>query len=322
MLANISKVFLFGTLLLGTQAAVAEPDYPTRPVTIVVPFTGGSQVDIVAREVARGLEDKWNQPVIVDNKPGAGGTLGTRYVANAQPDGYTLMLTSASHSINPSLYKALPYDTLKELTGVTFATSVPNVLVVSPDLGVKSIEELLKLIRDNPGKYNFASAGIGSGTHFNGEMFKAIAKLDIVHVPYKGTGEALVDTVAQRSMYYWSPLGLTLPFIRDGRLIPLAVSTAQRAPLMPDVPAISEVVPDVVYDHWYGMMAPSATPADVLEKVARDVGDVLTSEKHVQALASQGVTPRPTSPAEFNTFIESEITRLGEIVKVGNIPRL
>lgn len=261
----------------------------------------------------------WGQPVIVDNRPGAGGTLGTRVVAMADPDGHTLLFTSASHSINPTLYKKLPYDTLKDLRGVSLATSVPNVLVVAPSLGVKSVPELLQLVRSKPGVLNFASAGVGSGTHFNGEMFKALAKLDIVHVPYKGTGDALIDTAAGRSALYWSPLGLTLPFIKDNKLIPLAVSTAKRAPVMPDVPVISDFLPGAVYDHWYGLVAPGKTPQAVIDKISTDVGRALRIPEVVKSFADQGVSASPTTPAEFDRFIESEISRLAAVVKSAGI---
>jgi tripartite-type tricarboxylate transporter receptor subunit TctC len=257
--------------------------------------------------------------VVVDNRPGAGGTVGSRGVATADADGHTLLFTSASHAINPTLYKKLPYDTLKDFRGVTFGTSVPNVLVVAPSLGVKSVPELLQLIRSKPGALNFASAGIGSGTHFNGEMFKAMARLDIVHVPYKGTGDALVDTAAGRSAFYWSPLGLTLPFIKENRLIPLAVSTARRAAVMPDVPVISDFVPGCVYDHWYGLVAPGKTPQAVVDKIAADVGRALRLPEVVKTLADQGVGVAPGTPAEFDRFIASEIDRLGGVVKTAGI---
>jgi tripartite-type tricarboxylate transporter receptor subunit TctC len=240
-------------------------------------------------------------------------------VATADADGHTLLFTSASHAINPTLYKKLPYDTLKDFRGVTFGTSVPNVLVVAPSLGVKSVPELLQLIRSKPGALNFASAGIGSGTHFNGEMFKAMARLDIVHVPYKGTGDALVDTAAGRSALYWSPLGLTLPFIKENRLIPLAVSTARRAAVMPDVPVISDFVPGCVYDHWYGLVAPGKTPQAVVDKIAADVGRALRLPEVVKTLADQGVGVAPGTPAEFDRFIVSEIDRLGGVVKTAGI---
>jgi tripartite-type tricarboxylate transporter receptor subunit TctC len=242
-------------------------------------------------------------------------------VATAEPDGTTLMFTSASHAINPTLYKSLPYDTLKDFTGVTFGTSVPNVLVVSPSLGVKNVQDLIKMIKAQPGKLNFASAGVGSGTHFNGEMFKGMGKLDIVHVPYKGTGEALVDTTAGRAAFYWSPLGLTLPFIKDGKLVPLAVSTEKRATLMPNIPAISEIIPGMVYDHWYGLMAPGKTPPAIVAKISKDAGDVLNSPNVVKSLSAQGVTPAPTTPEQFNKFIAAEIKRLGDVVISANIPR-
>lgn len=297
----------------------AQEKFPTKTVRIIVPFVAGSQVDIVAREIQRRVQETWGQPVIVENRPGAGGTIGSRAVATADADGHTLLFTSASHAINPTLYKKLPYDTLKDFRGVTFATSVPNVLVVAPSLGVKNVPELLQLIRSKPGALNFASAGIGSGTHFNGEMFKAMAKLDIVHVPYKGTGDALVDTAAGRSALYWSPLGLTLPFIRDNKLIPLAVSTAKRAAVMPDVPVVSDFVPGCIYDHWYGLMSPGKTPQSVVEKIAADVGRALRQPDVVKSLAEQGVAVSPGTPIEFDRFIVSEIDRLGAIVKSSGI---
>lgn len=310
------KLLALMALASGLQA---QDKFPSKPVRIIVPFVGGSQVDIVAREIGRGLQAAWGQAVVIDNRPGAGGTIGSRAVAEAAADGHTLMFTSASHAINPTLYKKLPYDTLKDLRGVSFGTSVPNVLVVAPSLGVKNVPELLALVRAKPGQLNFASAGVGSGTHFNGEMFKAMGKLDIVHVPYKGTTDALVDTTAGRSAYYWSPLGLTLPFIKDGKLVPLAVSTAQRAPLMPEVPVISDFVPGVVYDHWYGMMAPGRTPTAIVEQISAEVGRVLRSPEVVRNLNAQGVMPAPNSPAEFDRFIASEIERLGAVVRNANI---
>lgn len=304
---------------LVPSLAMAQDKFPSKTVRIVVPFVAGSQVDLVAREIQRKLQEMWGQPVIVDNRPGAGGTVGSRVVATAEADGHTLLLTSASHAINPTLYKKLPYDTQKDFRGVTLATSVPNVLVVAPSLGVKSVPELLALVRSKPGQLNFASAGVGSGTHFNGEMFKAMAALDIVHVPYKGTGDALVDTAAGRSALYWSPLGLTLPFIKDNKLVPLAVSTAARAPAMPSVPPVSDFVPGAVYDHWYGLVAPGKTPQPVIERISADVGKVLRMPDVVKSFAAQGVTASPTSPAEFDRFIDVEIARLAQVVKSAGI---
>lgn len=319
----MKRRFLMALACAGALCApaltFAQDKFPTKTVRIVVPFVAGSQVDLVAREIQRKLQDMWGQPVVVDNRPGAGGTVGTRSLLTLDADGHTLLLTSASHAINPTLYKKLPYDTQKDFRGVTLVTSVPNVLVVAPSLGVKNVPELLQLIRAKPGALNFASAGVGSGTHFNGEMFKALAKLDIVHVPYKGTGDALVDTVAGRSALYWSPLGLTLPFIKDNKLIPLAVSTAQRAPMMPEVPVVSDFVPGAVYDHWYGLVTLGKTPQAVVDKISADVGKVLRTPEVVNSFAQQGVTASPTSPAEFDKFIDSEITRLASVVRSSGI---
>jgi tripartite-type tricarboxylate transporter receptor subunit TctC len=318
MLIPFVKALTLALLACGLQAQ-AQDKFPGKPVRIIVPFVGGSQVDIVAREIGRGLQAAWGQPVVIDNRPGAGGTIGSRAVAQAEADGHTLLFTSASHAINPTLYKKLPYDTQRDFRGVSFGTSVPNVLVVAPSLGVKTAPELLAMVRARPGQLNFASAGVGSGTHFNGEMFKAMARLDIVHVPYKGTTDALVDTTAGRAAYYWSPLGLTLPFIKDGKLLPLAVSTAQRAPLMPEIPVISEFVPGVVYDHWYGLVAPGKTPTAIVEQISAEVGRILRSPEVVKTLGGQGVVPAPNTPAEFDRFIASEIERLGMVVKSAGI---
>ncbi len=307
-----------GLALAGTAAA--QTRYPSKPVKIIVPFSAGSQVDFVGREIGKRLQDKWGQTVIVENKAGAGGTLGSRSVLIEGQDGHVLLVTSASHAINPTMYGTrLPYDTKKDFVGISFLTSVPNVLVVAPSQGVKTVPELLAKIRAKPEEHNFASAGTGSGTHFNGEMFKAGAKLDLLHIPYKGTGDALLNTAAGRSTLYWSPLGLTLPFIRDGKLVPLAVSTAQRAALMPEVPTVAEFLPGVVYDHWYGMMAPSSMPRAVVEQISRDVGEILRSPDVVKALADQGVIAAPGTPAEFDKFIASEIERLGAVVKAAGV---
>ncbi|MBX3637455.1 MAG: tripartite tricarboxylate transporter substrate binding protein [Rubrivivax sp.] len=308
--------------LVGSAAgtAFAQAKFPSKPVKIVVPFTAGSQVDFVGREIARKLQEKWGQTVVVENKVGAGGTLGSRAVLLEGQDGHTLLVTSASHAINPTMYGArLPYDTQKDFVGVSFLTSVPNVLVVAPTLGVKSVGELVSRIRAKPAEHNFASAGTGSGTHFNGEMFKVALGVDLLHIPYKGTGDALLNTAAGRSTLYWSPLGLTLPFIKDGKLVPLAVSTAQRAALMPEVPTIAETFPGLVYDHWYGMMAPATMPRAVVEQISRDVGEVLRMPDVVKALADQGVIAAPNSPAEFDRFIVSEIDRLGAVVKAAGV---
>lgn len=317
------RVVLAAATLLAASVAgptFAQARFPSKPVKIVVPFTAGSQVDFVGREVARKLQEKWGQTVVVENKVGAGGTLGSRAVLQEGQDGHTLLVTSASHAINPTMYGArLPYDTKKDFVGVSFLTSVPNVLVVAPSLGVKSVGDLVARIRAKPAEHNFASAGTGSGTHFNGEMFKVALGVDLLHVPYKGTGDALLNTAAGRSTLYWSPLGLTLPFIREGKLVPLAVSTAQRAALMPEVPTIAETFPGLVYDHWYGMMAPASMPRAVVEQISRDVGEVLRMPDVVKALADQGVIAAPNSPAEFDKFITSEIERLGAVVKAAGV---
>ena len=236
------------TFVLAVAAAVAlvsigeawSQQYPTKPIRMIVPFTAGSQADLFARMIAPKMSENWRQQVVVDNRPSAGGIVAGSIIAGAAPDGYTLMLTSIAYAVSAAIYTKLPYDPLKDIDGVAKFASGPLVLVVAPALGVKSVKELIALAKQKPGQINFGSAGIGSGTHMGGEQFKFAAGINVVHVPYRGTPEALLDTVTGRIQYWFSPLGPALPFVTDKRLLALAVSTAQRSPLFPDVPTVAE----------------------------------------------------------------------------------
>src|SRR5205085_5165816 len=211
-----------------------------KPVKIIVPFTAGSATDILARTFGQKLSEYWGQPVVIENHPGAGGTIGTGIVANAPRDGYTLLVHSAAYAVNPSLYPDLPFDTRKAFVDIAPLGGQPNVLVVAPSAGIKSVQELITQAKQKPGTINFASAGVGSGTHINGEKFKLAAGIDVVHVPYKGTPEALSDTMAGRITYFFSPISAALPHIREGRLVALAVSSANPASTLPKVPTLAE----------------------------------------------------------------------------------
>src|SRR5207302_2810131 len=235
--------------------------WPSKPVKIIVPFTAGSATDILARTFGQKLSEYWGQPVVIENHPGAGGTIGTGIVANAPRDGYTLLVHSAAYSVNPSLYPDLAFDTRKAFVEIAPLGGQPNVLVVAPSAGIKSVQEVITQAKQKPGTINFASAGAGSGTHINAEKFKLATGIDVVHIPYKGTPEALTDTIAGRVTYFFSPISAALPFVRDGKLIALAVSTAKRSSALPNVPTVAEAgLPGFDYSLWVGLFAPAGTP--------------------------------------------------------------
>src|SRR5436190_16261875 len=229
----------------------AGQSFPNKPVHVVVPFTAGSATDILARSFGQKLSEMWGQPVVVDNRPGAGGTIGAAVVAKSAPDGYTLLVHSAAHAYNPSIYPNLSYDTVKDFVEISPLAGQPNVLVVSPTLGVKSVAELIALAKQKPGQLNFGSAGTGSGTHINAEKFRLAAGIDVVHIPYKGTPEALTATMAGRVTYFFSPISAALPFVREGMLVALAVSTGKRSNALPNVPTVAESgLPGFDYSLW------------------------------------------------------------------------
>ena len=304
---------------LPAFAALAQ-SYPTKPVRIVVPFTAGSATDILARTVGQKLSELWGQPVVIDNRPGAGGTIGAAIVAKSPPDGYTLLVHSAAHAYNPAIYSNLTYDTVKDFVEVVPLAGQPNVLVVAPSTGLKTVAELILAAKQRPGALNFASAGNGSGTHINGEKFKLAAGVDVLHITYKGSPEALTDTMAGRATYYFAPISAALPQIREGKLVALAVSTARRSSALPNVPTVAESgVPGFDYNLWVGMFAPAGTPADLVERINRDVLRVLTTPEAKERLAALGADAMPMTPAEFKKFVQDEIADSGKVIKAAGI---
>jgi tripartite-type tricarboxylate transporter receptor subunit TctC len=309
-------------LLIGSLApsiALAQA-YPNKPVRLVVPFTAGSATDILARTFGQKLSELWGQPVIIDNRPGAGGTIGANVVAKSPPDGYTLLVHSAAHAYNQSIYTNLPFDTLKDFIEIAPLAGQPNVLVVAPSSGIKSVAELIALAKQKPGALNFGSAGTGSGTHINGEKFRLAAGIDVVHIPYKGTPEALTDTMSGRVTYFFSPMSAALAYVKEGRLVALGVSTAKRSSVLPNVPTIAESgLPGFDYTLWVGLFAPAGTPADVVENIARDIGRVLQQPDVKERLASLGAEPMPMTPAEFRKFVREEIDSSAKVIKAAGI---
>ena len=317
------KTFVLAMAAAGALAATAETlsqTYPDRPVRILVTFSAGSQTDVLARLVGGKLAENSGQQVVVDNRPSAGGIVAGGIMMNATPDGYTLILHSNAFAVSAALYTKLPYDPLKDFAAVTQVASVPYVLVVAPGLGTKSVRELIALAKQKPGQFSFGSAGTGSGTHMAGEQFKFMAGIDVVHIPYKGTPEALVDTMAMRIQFWLSPLGPALSFIKEGRLLALGVSTAQRAAVLPDVPTIAEGgLAGYEFDSWYGIFAPGRTPRAVVGQVNASITRIVNVPELKQRMQVQGVTLKSSTPEEFSKLMADDVATLSKVVKAAGI---
>jgi tripartite-type tricarboxylate transporter receptor subunit TctC len=316
---NIGRAIAVALCALWTSFANAQA-WPTKPVKVIVPFTAGSATDILARTFGQKLSEYWGQPVVIENHPGAGGTIGTGIVANAPPDGYTLLVHSAAYAVNPFMYPNLSFDTKKAFAEIAPLGGQPNVLVVAPSSGIKSVADLIAQAKKKPGEINFASAGSGSGTHINAEKFKLATSIDVVHIPYKGTPEALTDTIAGRVTYYFSPISAALPHIKDGKLIPLAVSSAQRSSALKDVPTLAESgVPGFDYNLWVAMFGPAAMAPDLVERINKDVQKALASPEIKERFATLGAESMPMTVAQFKRFIGDEMDASAKIVKAANI---
>lgn len=309
---------LAATFIAG--GALAQTAWPSKPIRMIVPFTAGSVTDIVGRTVAESMGKSLGQPVIIENKPGAGGTIGAAQVAKSDPDGHTILVHSSGHALNPALYPSLPYDTVKDLTGVTPLAAVPNVLVVSPSRGWKSVADVIAAARAKPGQLNYASAGTGSATHMNAEKFKLKAGIDAQHVPFKGTPEALTDVIGGRNDWFFAPMASALPLIKDGRLQALAVSSAQRSPALPDVPTTVEAgVPGSDYTLWVGMIVPAATPAPVVKRLHEEALKALNAPEVKARMASLGAEVVTMEPAAFNAYIKAEMETAAQIARTANL---
>lgn len=296
--------------------ATARDSFPNKPIQMIVPFSAGSETDILARMVGKKMSENWGQQVVVINRPGGGGIVASSTVARAAPDGYTLLAHSTGFAVAATLYSKLPYDPLKDFAGVTQIGTSPLVLVVTPSLGVKSVSDLIALAKQKPGQLNFGSAGIGGSTHLCGEQFRFAADINVVHVPYKGTPEALIDTIAGHVQYVISPIQPALSFIKDGRLLALAVTAARRSPVLPDVPTVAEAgLSGFEWDGWVGLWAPARTPKAVLNQLSKEVARILALPDIRERMQSEGVVPKSSTPEEFAKFTRAEIERLGKVVK-------
>ena len=308
-------------LLLALAAGGAwAQNYPTKPVRLVISFTPGSSTDIIGRAVAAKLQEMWNQPVVAENRPGAGGTVGSEFVVRSDPDGYTLLANSSAHAANPGMYKELRYDTMRDFVNLALLGGGPNVLMVGPGSGWKTLKDFIDAAKKEPGKLNFSSAGMGSGTHFNLEKLKLAAGIDVQHVPYKGTPEAIGDTIAGRVCCYWAPLNAALPHVNGGKAVALAVSSAQRSPLLPNVPSVAEQgYPGFDYTLWVGLWGPAKMPADVAAKINKDVNAALASPDLRERLTKLGTVPGNLTIPQFTEFVKKEISETGAILKAAGI---
>jgi tripartite-type tricarboxylate transporter receptor subunit TctC len=311
---------LIGALTLVLAGGAQAQTWPDKPVHVVVAFTPGSATDVIARAMSNELSARLGQPVIIENRPGAGGTIANAFVAKAAPDGYTLLVDSSGHTVNPWIYGNLSYDTVKDLKGVTLLARQPNVLVVSPERSWKTVADLVNQAKAQPGKMSFASAGVGSATHMNGEKFKVAAGIDVLHVPYKGTPEALNDVMGGRVEYFFSPVVSALSLVRENRVKALAVGSPQRASVLPDLPTTEEAgYKGSAYNYWAGLLAPAGTPPVVIERLNNELIAVLALPEVKERLAKIGADPSPTSPSEFDALVVRELAENGQLVKAAGI---
>ena len=306
--------------LSRAQAQDTAQTWPSKPIHAVVPFTAGSATDIVARAVFEPLSRELGQSIIVENRTGAGGMIGAGMVAKADPDGYSLLVSSSSHTIIPALYQKVPYDTVQDFTGVIPLGSLPNVLVVSPSKGFHSMDDLVAAAKAEPGTMTYASAGVGSATHFAVERFRLSAGLEGVHVPFRGTPEATTEVMTGRVDFFFDPLASVLPFIRDGKLVALAVSTPKRAAALPDVPTTIEAgFANSDYTFWVAMFARAKTPGPVVEKLHNLTQKILESPSLHDKLTELGVDPMDLKPADLDTLVRTEIAINAPLVKAAHI---
>lgn len=312
-------------LIVAVAATLAAPQalaqtFPTKPVRMIIAFTPGSSTDIIGRAVAAKLAEIWGQPVVAENRAGAGGSVGSAAMLREAPDGYTLLANSSAHVANPSIYASLPYDTLKDFANIAPLAGGPNVLIVGSGVGWKSFADFIAAAKAKPGTLNFSSAGIGSGTHFNLEKLKLMAGIDVVHVPYKGTPEAIADTIAGRVCCYFAPINAALPHVAGGKAVALAVTSAQRSPLLPNVPTIAESgVPGFDYTLWVGLWGSAAMPPALVDKINADVRKALSSPDLKERLTKLGTLPADMSAQDFAQYVRREVEDTARVLKAAGI---
>ena len=307
---------LLSFVLLAAAAAHAQDRFPTRPLRILVGFGPGSGTDILAREVAQKMAEHWGQGVVVDNRPGAAAVIASDLLARASPDGHTLVMVSIGHTFTASYISKLPYDTLRDFAGITVVADIPNVLVVAPSLRIKSMRELIELVKSRPSQMNYSSAGIGSAAHINGELFNQAAGVKSVHVPFKSMPEALTNTIGGNIQFVFSSMTAAVALVKSEKLVALAVSTKDRSPALPEVPPMAEAgLPGFDFTVWYGLLVPAKTPKAVKNALASEVARILALPDVRERLLAQGATPRPISPEAFDALIRRDVERMAALIK-------
>jgi tripartite-type tricarboxylate transporter receptor subunit TctC len=303
-----------------SDAALAQ-SWPTKRVTVVVPFTAGSATDIMARTVTQRLSEQLGQPFVVENRPGAGGTLGVGAVAKADPDGHTILVHSSSYTITPTTYPNTPYDTVRDLVGITPLALLPQVLVISPGKNIRTVQDLVRAAKAKPGAMNYASAGVGTATQLNAERFRLGAGIEVVHVPFRGTPEALTEIITGRVDFYFCPVNAVLPMISEKQVQALAMGSSKRSAALPDLQTTLEAgVPNSDYNFWVGMFVPSKTPREIVNRLHQETAKALENKEVRESMAKLGAEPNLMRPDEFNTYIRNEITTNAALVKAAGIP--
>lgn len=308
-------LIIIAGILLCAGRTMAQ-DYPAKPIRFIIPLAPGGGGDILARSIAQKLNEKWGQPVIVDNRPGGGGVIGTEVVAKAPADGYTILMIATNHTVNPSLIPKLPYDAIADFAPVTQLTASPNILVLHPSLPAASLKELIALARQRPGQLNYSSAGNGTAGHLAAELMKMMAKIDVVHVPYKAAPQALSDLVSGQIQLQFSNLMTALPHVKSGRLRGIAVTTLQRSPAIPELPTMDQAgLRGYRVDQTYGVVAPGRTPAPIVAKLNAEIVNILKSPDIGQRMSAEGAMLVGNTPQEYLEYLKAELQKWTKVVK-------
>ena len=314
------RTSLLFTLALASFGTAHADTWPSKPIRVIVPFAAGSTTDIIARAIADKVGASLGQPLVIDNRGGASGTIGQQAVATAAPDGYTIMIHSSSHTVSPSTFAKLPFDTVADFAGVTPISSLPNALVISPAKNIKTLQELVAAAKAKPGSINYASAGQGSATHLNAEKFKAAAKVEATNIPFKGSGEAVSEVLSGRVDYYFSPIAPVIGQIKEGSLLALAVGSPKRAAALPNVPTTAEAgVPGSEFNVWIGMMAPAKTPRAIANRLHDEVVKALASPEVKERFLKLGADAWTLKPEQFDAYIKDEIKSNAALVKAAGL---
>ena len=315
MRRSISLALALALMLLGP--AHAQTAWPAKPIRLIVGFAAGGSTDVTARIIAQALSDRLGQPVVVENRGGAGGNIGADAVAKAEPDGYTLLMaTSSTFAANPNLYKTLPFDVQKDFAPITVTAFIPNLLVVNPSVPANNVADFIAYLKANPDKLNFASAGNGTSQHLSGELFNSLAGVRMTHVAYRGGAPAVTDLLGGQVQVIFAPLVEVIQQVRAEKLKALGITTAKRSPLLPDVPTILKSLPGYEVALWNGLLAPAKTPPDIIDRINRATIEALRSPEVKAKLAEQGSEPVGNTPAEFKAFIESELVKWRRLVEI------